>query len=115
MLRHDAETANKLVFVESFTTTQLQILAALEKLTREKWTVVNKQSEDVRAEGLKAMGEGKLLEGGGSVIQAAVLGKEALEDHRNVEGGIWNARLGLPSENVEEEVRRILAIAAAKE
>ena len=114
VLSHASETANKVVFVESFTTTQLEILVALEKLTGEKWTLVNKQSGDVRAEGFKAFGEGKLLEGGASVIQAAVLGKEALEDHTNVEGGIWNARLGLPKENVEEEVKKILEIAASK-
>ena len=107
VLNHAAETANKLVFVESFTTTQLEILAALENATGEKWQVVQKKSEDIRTEALKAMGEGDFLGGGASLITALVLGKDALEDHSNVEGGIWNDRLGLPKESVEEEVQRI--------
>lgn len=115
ILSHATETVNELVFVESFTTTQLEVLAAIEKVTGEKWKVVDKQSEDIRAEGFKAMGEGNILEGGASIITAAVLGKEALEDHSNVEGGIWNDRLGLPKEVVEEEVTRILQIVAAKQ
>ena len=103
------------MFVESFTTTQLEILAALEKATGEKWKVVQKKSEDVRAEAFKTMGEGNIWEGGAGLITAAVLGKDALEDHSNVKGGIWNDRLGLPKESVEEEIKRILQIAAAKE
>lgn len=107
VLKNDTETANKVVFVESFTTTQLEVLSALEKVTGEKWTVVNKKSEDVRTEGFRAMGEGKMLEGGSGLIQAAVLGQEALENHTHVEGGIWNAHLGLQKETVEEILRRI--------
>ncbi|KAL6404538.1 isoflavone reductase [Ilyonectria robusta] len=114
ILSHAPETANKLVYVESFTTTQLEILAAVEKATGDKWKVVKKRSEDIRAEGFKAMREGKMMEGGASVIVAAVLGKEALEDHSHVEGGIWNDRLGLPKQSVEEEVKRILQDGLAK-
>ncbi|KAH6977509.1 isoflavone reductase [Ilyonectria sp. MPI-CAGE-AT-0026] len=107
VLSHATETANKLVFVESFTTTQLEIHAALEKASGEEWKVVNKTSESVRAEGFKLLGEGKILEGGGSLITALVLGKEGLEDHSDVEGGIWNSRLGLPVETVEETVKQV--------
>ncbi|KAH8714705.1 isoflavone reductase [Ilyonectria robusta] len=107
VLSHATETANKLVFVESFTTTQLEIHAALEKASGEEWKVVNKTSESVRAEGFKLLGEGKILEGGGSLITALVLGKEGLEDHSDVEGGIWNSRLGLPVETVEETVQQV--------
>lgn len=107
VLSHATETANKLVFVESFTTTQLEIHAALEKASGEEWKVVNKTSESVRAEGFKLLGEGKILEGGGNLITALVLGKEGLEDHSDVEGGIWNIRLGLPVETVEETVQQV--------
>ena len=115
VLSYATETANKVVFVESFTTTQLEVLAALEKATGEKWKVVSANSGDIRAEGFKKMGEGNILEGGATLIQAAVLGKEALEDHTHVEGGIWNHRLGLKDESVEEEVKRIFLAAAAKQ
>ncbi|KAK9371947.1 uncharacterized protein V1513DRAFT_286130 [Lipomyces chichibuensis] len=107
VLSHATETVNEVVFVESFTTTQLETLAALEKASGEKWKVVEKKSEDVRAEGFKAMGEGNILQGGAAIITAAVHGKEALEDHSIAEGGIWNDRLGLPKEILEDEVKRI--------
>lgn len=108
VLNHADETANKVVFVESFTTTQLEVLAAFEKITGEKWKVSEKKSEDIRGEGFKKLEEGNIFVGAGLIIQAAVLGKEALEDHTHVEGGIWNGRLGLAAENLEEEVERIL-------
>ncbi|KAJ9139081.1 NAD(P)-binding protein [Pleurostoma richardsiae] len=115
VLKHAAETANQLVYVESFTTTQLEVLAALERATGQQWKVVNENSEDIRAAGLKAIGEGKMIEGGANLITAAVLGREALEDHSHAEGGIWNDRLGLPDEIVEVEVRRIVQTAASKQ
>ncbi|GJC88757.1 hypothetical protein ColLi_11595 [Colletotrichum liriopes] len=108
VLSHAPETANQLVYVESFTTTQLEVLAAIEKTTGEKWKVATKKSEDIRAGGLKAMGEGNIMEGGANVILACVLGKDALEDHSQVEGGIWNDRLGLAKQTVEGEVKRVL-------
>lgn len=114
ILNHPAETKNKLVFIESFTTTQLEVLAALEKVSGEKWTIENKKSEDVKADGFKALGEGNLLVGGAALITAAVLGKSALEDHTNVEGGIWNDRLGLVEETVEQSVKNVYAYLASK-
>ncbi|KAL3421129.1 isoflavone reductase [Phlyctema vagabunda] len=114
VLQSPSATANQLIFVQSFTTTQVEVLGALEKATDEKWNVVHKRSEDVRAFGLKALQDGDLLVGGGSLITAAVLGRDALEDHTHVEGGLWNQRLGLPEENVEEEVARIVHPAAAQ-
>ncbi|KAM5341933.1 hypothetical protein ACJ41O_014964 [Fusarium nematophilum] len=113
VLSHASETANKMVFVESFTTTQLEILAVLEKASGEKFQVVNVKSEYIRAEGAKQIGEGNIIEGGGKLITAVVLGKESLEDHSHVDGGIWNDRLGLPKENLEEEVTKVLQEAVA--
>ncbi|GKT66723.1 related to NmrA-like family protein [Colletotrichum tofieldiae] len=108
VLSHAPETANQLVYVESFTTTQFEVLAAIKKTTGEKWKVVTKKSEDIRAGGLKAMGKGNIMEGGANVILAYVLGKDALEDHSQVEVGIWNDRLALPKQTVEGEVKRVL-------
>jgi hypothetical protein len=64
----------------------------------------------MRATGLKAMADSKLLAGGSAVITAAVL---ALEDHTKVEGGIWNDRLGLPQKHAEKEVVRIVKAIAS--
>ncbi|KAH0421768.1 hypothetical protein CcaCcLH18_13242 [Colletotrichum camelliae] len=108
VLKHPSETRNQLVFVESFTTTQREVLNALEKSTRKDWKVKEETSENVRLDGFKRLGEGDIVGGGASVIMALVLGSEALEDHTNVKGGMWNERLGLGVENVEDVVRNFL-------
>ncbi|PQE33481.1 isoflavone reductase family protein [Rutstroemia sp. NJR-2017a WRK4] len=107
VLKHADETSNKMVFVESFTTTQTEVLAAVENVTGQKWKVVEAKSEEIRAAGFQKVGEGNYVEGAGLLIQAAVLGKEALEDRSHVEGGLWNERLGLEEESVEKVVEVI--------
>ena len=114
ILNHPEETANKMIFTESFTTDQVEVLAALEKATGEKWNIVNAQADDIRSEGFKAMSEGDVMGGGGKVLMGVVLGKDALEDHTGVEGGIWNERLGLAGEFVEEEVRKVVEYVATQ-
>ena len=64
ILNHPEETANKMVFTESFTTDQVEVLTALEKATGEKWNIVNAQADDIRSEGFKAMSEGDVMGGG---------------------------------------------------
>ncbi|KAK9419112.1 hypothetical protein SUNI508_01089 [Seiridium unicorne] len=96
VLAHLDETTNKLVFVESFTTTQLEMLQAAEKATGTKWPASHLSSDELRAEGCKATGEGNFEVGGGKVIGAAVFGKAALEDHTILElqSGVhsWSSR-----------------------
>ncbi|GKT90374.1 isoflavone reductase family protein [Colletotrichum tofieldiae] len=106
VLQHPAETKNQLVFIESFTTTQTEILAVLEKLTGQEWKV----NKDVRQDGFAKLGKGEFVEGGSAVIMALVLGEGGLEDHTHVKGGIWNQRLGLKTESVEQTVREALGI-----
>ncbi|KAI8285913.1 Isoflavone reductase-like protein [Colletotrichum sp. SAR 10_98] len=108
VLEHPSETRNQLVFVESFTTTQLEILNALQEATGQDWKVKEETSENVRLDGFKKLGGGDIVGGGASVIMALVLGSEALEDHTNVKGGIWNERLGLEKESVEDTVRAVM-------
>lgn len=108
VLKNPSETNNQLVFVESFTTTQVEVLAALQDATGQEWEVKEEKSENLRLEGLKKVGEGDILGGGASLITALVLGREGLEDHTNVKGGIWNRRLGLEAESIGETVRDVL-------
>lgn len=108
VLKHPAETKNQLVCVESFTTTQAEVLAVLQKATGQDWKVRWESSEDLRLEGFKKVGEGDILGGLALVITALVLGREGLEDHTSVKGGIWNKRLGLEAESVEDTVRAVL-------
>ncbi|KAK6216839.1 isoflavone reductase [Colletotrichum tabaci] len=110
VLHHPVETKNQLVFVESFTTTQAEVLAVLEKLTGQTWKVNEVGSQAIREDGFAKFSEGDFVGGGSAVIMALVLGEGGLEDHTNVKGGIWNQRLGLESENVEETVREVLGL-----
>ncbi|GJC85352.1 isoflavone reductase IRL [Colletotrichum liriopes] len=110
VLQHPSETKNQLVFIESFTTTQTEILAVLEKLTGQEWKVKEVSSQDVRQDGFAKLGKGEFVEGGSAVIMALVLGEGGLEDHTHVKGGIWNQWLGLKTESVEQTVREALGI-----
>ncbi|KAH6952438.1 hypothetical protein BKA56DRAFT_505108, partial [Ilyonectria sp. MPI-CAGE-AT-0026] len=111
VLEHADDTVNEVVFVESFITTQHELLPVLEKVTREKWKIVEESSEEIRAFGARAFAEGNLMVGGGALLKALILGKDVSTDHTEVEGGIWNTRVGLPKENLEEEVRAIVGSA----
>lgn len=110
VLHHPVETKNQMVFVESFTTTQAEILAVLEKLTGQTWKVNEVGSQAIRQDGFAKFSNGDYVGGGSAVIMALVLGEGGLEDHTNVKGGIWNQRLGLESESVEETVREVLGL-----
>ncbi|KAL7767253.1 hypothetical protein ACKLNR_001554 [Fusarium oxysporum f. sp. zingiberi] len=108
ILANPAKTANKLVSIESFTTTQSEVLAVLEKATGTEWERTEIPVEEVRAEAFKLLSEGDVANGGAKVIASVVFGKEALEDHTHLGTAQWNKELGLPSETVEETVQRVL-------
>ncbi|KAK1635387.1 isoflavone reductase [Colletotrichum phormii] len=110
VLKHPNETKNQLVFTESFTTTQLEVLASLEKLTGEKWKRVEVSSQATREDGFAKLGKGQILEGGAAVIMALVLGEGGLEDHTHVKGGIWNDRLALKIESIDETLQAVLSL-----
>ncbi|KAJ4142989.1 hypothetical protein NW765_000127 [Fusarium oxysporum] len=108
ILANPAKTANKLVSVESFTTTQSEVLAVLEKATGTEWARTEIPVEEVRAEAFKLLSEGDVANGGAKAIASVVFGKEALEDHTHLGTAQWNKELGLPSETVEATVQRVL-------
>ncbi|CAJ0548452.1 Ff.00g020650.m01.CDS01 [Fusarium sp. VM40] len=108
-LANPAKTANKLVSVESFTTTQLEVLDVFEKATGSKWERADVPADVLRADAVKLLSEGDLLNGGSKLISALVFGKEGLEDHTHLDTAKWNKELGLPVETVEETVRQTLA------
>ncbi|KAI6760394.1 hypothetical protein HG530_009254 [Fusarium avenaceum] len=109
VLTNPAKTANKLVSVESFTTTQLEILDAFERATGSKWERAEVPADVVRADAAKLLSEGDLLNGGTKLIGALVFGKEGLGDHTHLDTAKWNKELDLPVETVEETVRQTLA------
>lgn len=109
ILANPAKTANKLVSVESFTTTQLEILDAFERAMGSKWERDEVTVDVLRVDAVKLLSEGDLVSGGSKLIRAVVLGKDALEDHTHLDTAKWNKELDLPVETVEETVRQTLA------
>lgn len=110
ILKNPGEATNKLVFVESFTTSQAEVVAAIEKVTGEKYSVVPVSSQALREQAYKQLQEGDIQGGGTSLIMALIFGEGSLEDHTHVEGGLWNVRLGMENENLEEVVKVALGI-----
>ena len=97
-------TKNQYVFVSEVQTSQKEILATVEKVTGAKWTVKDVDTKDLIAEG-----RGKIQKGDFSgivnLIVGATCGKEGLGDFSSQ--GLWNEKLGVPSESLEEVVKKI--------
>jgi nucleoside-diphosphate-sugar epimerase len=98
---------NKYVYVNSFTVTQNEVLMALEKATGEKFTASNSTVEELRQDGFKAMEAGQLL-GMLALVASAFYGKGGLANY-SVTRGLWNDKLGVPQENLDEFLKQYLA------
>jgi hypothetical protein len=101
---HAEATANKQVFLADFMTDTLEIVEALEKETGEKWQLDRKESRDV----LKAA---RARYDAGDVSAAFELLAITFVADVNVgyefdkEQTIWNGRLGLPKETLDQVVK----------
>lgn len=97
VLEHPVETTNKYVHVNSFHTSQNEILAAFEKATGSRWTIENASC----AESLKT-GNEKLGKHDFSGFPSVVCGLEySGADWRDYPKhfGLWNEKLGLRPTN----------------
>lgn len=103
LLQKPAETKNQYVFVSSFDVSQKDILAELEKITGESWTIKQVKSED-----LIQTGRGKLQKGDFSGIADLIKGVAftPLGDLRPV--GLWNDKLGLKKESLEDTLKTVM-------
>ena len=109
MLASEA-TANKVVYVASFTVSQKDVLAALERVTRDAWKV-----EYVDGEQRKKAGMEKVSKGDFSGAPLLLNYLNCVEGH----GGNFatyketsNELLDLPKENLDEVVKSIVGTAA---
>lgn len=102
-----SETKNAYVMVGSFTTSQAEILAEIEKVSGQKWTVKNTTTKELIAEGGELIKKNDFVGGVTALIRAAALGGDSLGDNRNA--GLWNEKLGLKEESLEDTVKAVLA------
>ena len=116
-LEHHEETANRYVYVNSLTVTQNEIVAELEKVTGDKFAITHVESESVVAEANEKVREsiqnndydevagGKYAKGFVELVQSVLVanygGLNNFSKH-----GLWNARLGLPEENLGATIRK---------
>ena len=106
MLLPMEETANKYLYVDSFTVNQNEVLVAFEKVTGEKWEVERVDGEEEKKTGLELSAKGEMK------------GMMMLIRYWNAVGGHGgdymlykkghNDLLGLQKESLDEEVARLL-------
>ena len=106
ILLHASETANKYIYINSFTTTQNEILAALEKATGKKWKIEHKVTDEQVRIGQEKVAKGDF---GGFVglILGSLYREEAWGDFEK-RRELANGLLGLPDEGLEESVEKIV-------
>ncbi|KAH7118692.1 isoflavone reductase family protein [Dactylonectria estremocensis] len=106
ILAKPAETANKSLFVASFTPTQNEILAVLEEVTGEKWEVNKIGIADSITQGFQALGKGD-MSGFVGVFMGSTYGPGNGNDFPK-SGGLSNELLGLPKEDMKAVTAAIL-------
>ncbi len=107
MLSKPEETANQFIYIDSFTATQNEILAELEKATGEKWKVTESTTAAAKAEGepLFAKGDfsGLLL-----LLKVIALGEGYGSDFTK-DAVLGNEKLGLPNQDLVSTVAALVA------
>jgi hypothetical protein len=100
------ETANKYVFIDSFTGSQNQVLASFEKVTGKKWEAVHVNAEEEKKVGLEKISKGEFS---GAMLLVRYI--NCVDGH----GGNYaqyentaNQLLSLPKENLDEVVAQIV-------
>ncbi|KAH0423112.1 hypothetical protein CcaCcLH18_12397 [Colletotrichum camelliae] len=103
-LKNPELTRNQHVYVNSFTITQNQVLRALEKATGDKFDISHGSVEELWQTGAAQVRDGQPL-GALGLIAGAVYGKGGLAQY-SAKNGLWNEKLGLPEEDLEEFLER---------
>lgn len=106
ILNNPAATANKSLYVASFTPTQNDILAVLENATGKKWEVEKITTADAMVQGFEALGKGD-MSGLVGVLMASTCGP-ANGNNFTKNAVLSNDLLGLPKEDLNIVTRAIL-------
>ncbi|ORX96688.1 isoflavone reductase family protein-like protein CipA [Clohesyomyces aquaticus] len=104
-LEKSSETKNTYIFVGSLTTSQAEILPVIEKVSAQKWTVEHVTSKELIQTGGEKLQKND-FSGIADLIKGAAFGGDSLGDSRPA--GLWNEKLGLKEESLEETVKAVL-------
>ncbi|KAI9155002.1 Pinoresinol reductase 2 [Paramyrothecium foliicola] len=103
---HDL-TKNQYVYANSFTLTQNEVLRALEEATGDSFEVTRSTVEDLWQDGTRQVKTGNPL-GALSQIAGVMYGKGGPQNF-SITRGLWNAKLGLPQEDLNAFVKVYLS------
>lgn len=104
ILENPGETANKLLYVHSNHVTQLELLAALEKATGDKFERIEQKSEEELA-----VVRPKMLQGDGEAREEVVAVWGVVASDWKGKDGFANTLLGLEEDNLDDTVRSVIA------
>jgi hypothetical protein len=96
------QTKNQYVYVSEFQISQNELLKLAEKVTGEEFTVKKTTFKEHVALGNKLLSEGNHA-GLGPLIQSITFGDERLGDLSK--NGLWNERLGLEVDSIEDSIK----------
>lgn len=108
ILKNPEDTANRYVFIQSFSTSQNEILAALQRATRgQTWAVTRSNTTDLAQRGQAKLGDGNWA-GIGDLLLATIFGEDRGNNFSDKEV-LANEMLGLPEGKVQEAIDLIVA------
>jgi hypothetical protein len=107
VLSKPEETANQFLYVHSFTATQNEILAELEKGTGEQWKVMESTTEASKIAGEPLFAEGD-FSGLLLLLKVITLGEGYGSDFTK-DAVLGNEKLGLPKQDLASSVAAVVA------
>jgi hypothetical protein len=106
-LTHAEETKNKIVYANSFRTSQNEILVALENATGKTWNVERVSSEDEVRVGKGMLREGNMM-GIMAIVKSIPFAKGWGADFEGEGVEVMNGVLGLDRESLDEVISEVL-------
>ena len=108
VLAKPTETANQYLYVSSFEITMNEFVASLKKVTGvDQWDIEHVNGEEQISKGRELLAQGKIWPGLGKLAMAVAvldgMGNDFATDEK-----LANEMLGLPKENLDEVVGRVL-------
>ena len=108
LLLPSERTANRSLFVQDFATSQAELLAAIEKICGEKWSVETVNSEAIVADARKRLADGDVSATYDLIQTGFVTGRYG--GNLGNEGPLDNELLNLQPTNLEDVVREGLEL-----
>ncbi len=107
ILKNPEKTANRHVVIQSFSTTQMDVVSELERYTGKKWDLQQVRSEDVIKQAQEQISKGD-YSAVVKLIQATIYGSEDRGSDFATHLNLDNDMLGLPKESLGEVVSSVL-------